>query len=124
MELSVPVLHAGPGERAGPPPALLALLDPGVGRMLAVVAAYGVVNLVIQVLVQPKIVGDRVGLSSTVTFMSLTVWAFVLGALGALLAVPLSLLVKGLLVDGDPKLQWLRPLLGDNAGSAAPPKSS
>jgi len=106
------------------PPALLALLDSGVGRMLAVVAAYGVVNLVIQVLVQPKIVGDRVGLSSTVTFMSLTVWAFVLGALGALLAVPLSLLVKGLLVDGDPKLQWLRPLLGDNAGSAAPAKSS
>jgi AI-2 transport protein TqsA len=56
--------------------------------------------------------------------MSLTVWAFVLGALGALLAVPLSLLVKGLLVDGDPRLQWLRPLLGDNAGSAAPAKSS
>ena len=40
--------------------------------MLAVVAAYGVVDLVILVLVQPKIVGDRVGLSSTVTFMSLT----------------------------------------------------
>ena len=92
--------------------------------MLAVVAAYGVVDLVILVLVQPKIVGDRVGLSSTVTSMSLTVGAFVLGAPGALPAVPLSLLVKGLLVDGDPTLQWLRPLLGDNAGSAAPAKSS
>ena len=121
MELSVPVLHAGPGERAGPPPALLALLDPGVGRMLAVVAAYGVVILL---LVQPRIVGDRVGLSSTVTSTSLTVRAFVPGAPGALPAVPLGLLVKGLLVDGDPKLQWLRPLLGDNAGSAAPAESS
>ena len=92
--------------------------------MLAVVAAYGVVDLVILVLVQPKIVGDRVGLSSTVTSMSLTVWAFVLGAPGALPAVPLSHLVKGLLVDGDPELQWLRPLLGDNTGTAAPARSS
>jgi AI-2 transport protein TqsA len=41
-------------------------------------------------------------------------WAFVLGPLGVLLAVPLSLLTKALFVDADPAAQWLRPLLGDS----------
>lgn len=97
------------------PPALLALLQAGVGRMVAVVAAYAVVNLVIQSVLQPKIVGDSVGLSPTLTFLSLVFWSFAAGPLGALLAVPLSLFVKAVLVDADPALAWLRPLLGDDA---------
>ena len=43
-----------------------------------------------------------------------------LGPLGALLAIPLSLLVKALLVDVDPSTRWLNPLIGDTARSAAP----
>ncbi len=97
------------------PPALLGLLEGGVGRMVAVVAAYSVINVVIQSFVQPKFVGDAVGLSVTLTFPSLVFWTFVLGPLGALLAVPMSLLVKALLVDVDPASQWLRPLLGDRS---------
>jgi AI-2 transport protein TqsA len=103
------------------PPALLGLLEGGVGRMVGVVVAYSVINVVIQSLLQPKFVGDAVGMSATLTFLSLVFWAFVIGPLGALLAVPLSLLVKALLIDTDPANQWLRPLLGDRAeaGSAA-----
>ena len=69
------------------------------------------VNFVIQSVIQPKIVGNAVGLSGTVTMFSLVFWATVLGALGALLAIPLSLLAKALLVEADPQARWLLPLL-------------
>jgi AI-2 transport protein TqsA len=101
------------------PPALLALLEHGAARMLAVVAVYSVINVAIQSFIQPRIVGNAVGLSATLTFLSLTFWTFILGPLGALLAVPLTLFVKALLVDADPALQWLRPLLGDNQGHSS-----
>ena len=103
------------------PVAVLALLEGGVGLMLAVIAVYSVINLVIQSIIQPRVVGDKVGMSATLTFLSLVVWAWVLGPLGALLAVPLSLLVKALLVDVDPTARWLGPLLAHSSGSPAPP---
>ncbi|GGN21480.1 putative PurR-regulated permease PerM [Actinoplanes campanulatus] len=93
------------------PPALLGLLQGGPHLMLAVIALYCVVNFVIQSIIQPKIVGDAVGLSATVSFLSLIFWAWVLGALGALLAIPLTLLAKGLLVDIDPSTRWINDLL-------------
>ena len=93
------------------PPALLALLQGGVRQAVLVVVAYSVINLVIQSLIQPKFVGDAVGLSVTLTFLSLVFWTFVIGPLGALLAVPLSLFAKALLVDADPDSRWLDPLI-------------
>ncbi len=95
------------------PVAVLGLLEGGWGLMLGVIAVYCLVNVVIQSVIQPKVVGDAVGLSATLTFLSLVFWAWVLGAVGALLAVPLSLLVKSLLVDIDPSSSWLKPLIGD-----------
>jgi predicted PurR-regulated permease PerM len=95
------------------PVAILGLLEGGVGLMLGVIAVYSVVNVVIQSVIQPKIVGDAVGLSTTLTFLSLVFWAWVLGGLGALLAIPLSLFVKALLIDIDPSSGWLNPLIGD-----------
>jgi predicted PurR-regulated permease PerM len=93
------------------PPALLALLDGGWSDMWAVVIVYSVLNFVIQTLIQPRFVGDSVGLSMTVTFIALLFWGWALGALGALLAIPLTLLVKALLVDVDPRGHWLDALL-------------
>ncbi len=95
------------------PVAVLGLLEGGVGLMLAVIVVYSLVNIVIQSVIQPKVVGDAVGLSATLSFLSLVFWAWVLGAVGALLAIPLSLLVKALFVDIDPATSWLRPLIGD-----------
>jgi AI-2 transport protein TqsA len=100
------------------PPAILALLEGGPSLMLAVIALYCVVNLIIQSVIQPKIVGDTVGLSGTVTMFSLVFWATVLGALGALLAIPLTLLVKALLVEADPQARWLLPLLAGKASES------
>jgi AI-2 transport protein TqsA len=106
------------------PPALLALLQGGVRQAVLVIVAYSVINFMIQSLLQPKFVGDAVGLSITLTFLSLVFWTFVIGPLGALLAVPLSLFAKALLVDADPDSRWLDPLItpsrqgdGDGPGS-------
>ena len=95
------------------PPAVLALLEGGPGLMLAVIAVYCVLNVIIQSVIQPKVVGDAVGLSTTLTFISLVFWTWVIGALGAVLAIPLSLLVKALLVDADPGSKWLGPLVAN-----------
>ena len=79
--------------------------------MLAVIVMYCVVNLVIQSIIQPRYVGNAVGLSTTLTFLSLVFWTWVLGPLGALLAVPMSLLFKAILVEADPDAGWMLPLI-------------
>jgi AI-2 transport protein TqsA len=99
------------------PPAMLALLDGGVREMLLVVAAYTAINVVTQSFILPKFLGDAVGLSTTMTFISLIVWTFVLGPLGAILAIPLSLLVRALLIDSDPKARWAGALISSKAAS-------
>jgi AI-2 transport protein TqsA len=93
------------------PPAVLGLLAGGWGEFVAILIVYSLLNFVVQTLVQPRFVGDSVGLSMTVTFIALLFWSWVLGALGALLAIPLTLLVKALLVDVDPRGHWLDALL-------------
>lgn len=93
------------------PPALIALLDGGFGLMLAVIVVYSVINVVIQSIIQPRYVGDAVGLSTTLTFLSLVFWTWVLGPLGALLAVPMSLLVRAILVEANPQNAWMMPLI-------------
>ena len=97
------------------PPALLGLLEGGWERMLAVIAVYSVLNFVVQSVIQPRFVGNAVGLSTTATFVSLVLWGWILGAVGAILAVPLTLLVKAVLVDVDPRARWVDALLGSDA---------
>jgi AI-2 transport protein TqsA len=101
------------------PPALLALVVGGWPLMLVVIAVYCVVNVTLQVLVQPKFVSDAVNLSLTLSFFSVIFWTFIIGPLGAILSIPLTLLVRALLLEGDPGARWLRWLSGD-AVTAAP----
>lgn len=93
------------------PPALLGLLDGGWQKMLAVIAVYSVINVVIQSFIQPKFVGDAVDLSLTLTFLSLAFWTWVIGPLGAILAIPLTLFAKALLIDIDPATRWAGSLM-------------
>ena len=102
------------------PPALLGLLGGGWKQMVVVIVVYAVLNLVIQSLIQPRFIGDSVGLSMTVTFLALVFWAWLLGPVGAILAIPLTLLAKALLVDIDPKAGWADALLCDSAGNRPP----
>lgn len=93
------------------PPALFALLTGGPVDAIWVVVIYSVINVVIQSFIQPKFTGDAVGLTPTVTFLSLVFWSSVAGALGAILAVPLTLAVKAFLVDADPRMSWFSTFL-------------
>lgn len=89
------------------PPAILALVDSGPWTALWVVVIYSVTNFVIQSIIQPKFTGDAVGLNLTTTFLSLVFWSSVIGALGTILAVPLTLFVKALFIDSDPRSAWV-----------------
>ncbi len=106
------------------PPALLALLDSGWTRMVWVIVVYCVFNVVVQSVIQPKFVGDAVGLSVTITFLSLVFWTWVLGALGALLAIPLTLLAKAVLLDIDPSTRWMDVLIGERAPGREKPAAA
>jgi AI-2 transport protein TqsA len=106
------------------PPALLGLLTGGPQLMVIVIVVYCGLNFVVQSIIQPRFIGDAVGLSVTVTFLALVFWAWLLGPLGAILAIPLTLLAKALLVDIDPQARWADALLRASAKEpdpAAPP---
>jgi predicted PurR-regulated permease PerM len=102
------------------PPALLGLLTGGPTLMVIVIVVYSVLNIVVQSVIQPRFIGDAVGLSVTVTFVALVFWAWLLGPLGAILAIPLTLLCKALLVDIDPQARWADALLRDSAKEPDP----
>ncbi|GAA1057563.1 AI-2E family transporter [Agromyces luteolus] len=95
------------------PPLVFGFLSGGWPVFIAVLLVYGVVNAVVQSIVQPKVVGGAVRLSETITFVSVLFWALVIGPVGAVLAVPLTLLVRSILLDADPTLAWWRPATGD-----------
>ena len=102
------------------PPALLGLLEGGPWMMLAVVAVYCVINVIIQSVIQPKVVGDVVGLTATLSFVSLIFWTWVIGPLGAILAIPLTVLAKAVLLDMDPRAHWLSVLVSPGSPAASP----
>ena len=102
------------------PPAIIGLLEGGPALMVGVIVVYSVINVVIQSVIQPRYVGDAVGLSPTITLISLIFWAWALGALGALLAVPFSLLMRAILVEADPTTHWVLPILSGHLATEPP----
>ena len=101
------------------PPALLSLFEGGWQQMLLVIVAYIILNSVLTSLIPPYFIGDAVGLSMVITLLSVIFWAWVLGPLGAVLAVPLTLLVKAVLIDADPRAVWAQTFV--SAGPRARP---
>ena len=75
------------------PPTALTLLEGGMGRAIAVFASFVVVNIVSDNILKPKFMGSGLGISPLTIILSLMVWSFVLGPMGALLAVPLTIAI-------------------------------
>jgi predicted PurR-regulated permease PerM len=96
---------------AAVPALLLALVQLGPGPALAAAAGYLVVNIVMGNVVEPRFMGKGVGLSTLVVFLSLVFWGWVLGPVGMLLSVPLTMIVK-LALEAGPDTRWLAVLLG------------
>lgn len=76
------------------PPILIALLMLGWFQALLVAIGYFVVNTVIGTMLEPRILGRALGMSPVVVFLSMVVWGWVLGPVGALLSVPLTMILK------------------------------
>ena len=76
------------------PAVLLALVQLGVGSALFTTLGFVVVNVVLGNLVEPKLMGRRLSLSTLVVFLSLVFWGWVLGPIGMILSVPMTSLAK------------------------------
>jgi predicted PurR-regulated permease PerM len=96
---------------AAVPAVMLAMVQLGVSSALLVAGVYVAVNVLIGSVIEPRYMGKGLGLSTLVVFVSLVFWGWVLGPVGMLLSVPLTITVK-LALDCKPETQWLGHLLG------------
>jgi predicted PurR-regulated permease PerM len=93
-------------------PALLlsAILVGTVGHALMVALGYVVVNTLFGNILEPNLMGRRLGLSTLVVVLSLLFWYWVWGPMGALLSVPLTVVMK-IWLENTPDLRWVAVLL-------------
>jgi predicted PurR-regulated permease PerM len=83
----------------------------GVGHVLFTVLGYVVVNVVIGNVIEPRVLGRGMGLSTLVVFISLVFWGWVLGSVGMFLSVPLTMIVK-IELEHNEDTRWIAVLLG------------
>jgi AI-2 transport protein TqsA len=100
------------------PPTILALLDGGIGAAIAVLVGYVAINFVQDNFLQPIVLGTELNLSPLVVFVGVIVWAWVLGAAGALLAVPLTVGLVAIL-EASPSSRAIAMLLRNRADEPA-----
>ncbi len=75
------------------PPVLMAYAQYGLPTALVVLVGYVLINGGVQNFYQPKVMGQRLKISPVIVFIGLFIWGYLLGGIGAILAVPLTLLV-------------------------------
>ena len=92
------------------PAVLLALVQFGVGTAALVGVGYVIVNIIFGSIIEPKIMGKGLGLSTLVVFLSLIFWGWLLGPIGMLLSIPLTIMVK-IALDVQPNTKWIATLL-------------
>jgi predicted PurR-regulated permease PerM len=109
---------------AAVPAIALAWLQLGPGEALVVAAGFGGINLAIGA-IEPRVMGDALGLSALVVLVSMVVWGWLLGPVGALVSAPLTMVIKHVLAHSD-ELRWMAELLGPTPkpiGKARPGES-
>lgn len=95
---------------AAVPAVALAFLQFGVGGAAATAAVYVGSNMVMGNVVEPRLMGRSLGLSTLVVFLSLIFWGWLLGSVGMLLSVPLTMIVK-IALESSEDSRWLAVLL-------------
>ncbi len=110
------------------PPVLLSLMTAGAGEALLVMSGYIAINTALGSIIEPALVGQRLGLSILAVVLSLLVWGWVLGPVGMFLAVPLTMAVRiGFRYTRD--FRWVAILLAqkapplDSEGNPIPPEA-
>jgi len=95
---------------AAVPAILLALIQLGWPSALLTMLGYLVVNITIGNFLEPRVMGRSLGLSTLVVFLSLLFWGWVLGPIGMVLSVPLTMIVKIALAANE-GTRWVAVLL-------------
>jgi predicted PurR-regulated permease PerM len=93
------------------PAVLLALVQLGGESAALTATGYLVIGTILGNIVEPRVMGRRLGMSTLVVFLSLIFWGYLLGVVGALLCVPLTMTVK-LACEASEDTQWIAVLLG------------
>jgi predicted PurR-regulated permease PerM len=96
---------------AAVPTTLLALIQLGPFYALLTALGYITTNMVMGNVIEPRYMGRELGLSTLVVFLSLVFWGWVLGPVGMLLSVPLTMLLK-IAFESSRDTQWLAILMG------------
>ena len=92
------------------PAILLALIQLGVAPALLTCLGYVVVNVIFGSILEPRFMGRGLGLSTLVVFLSLVFWGWILGPVGMILSVPLTMIVKIALESSD-DTHWIAVML-------------
>jgi predicted PurR-regulated permease PerM len=98
------------------PPVLLAIIQVGFFKAMIIAAGFVVINVVIGSVIEPRFMGRGLGLSTLVVFLSLLFWGWVLGPVGMLLSVPLTITAK-IALDSREESRWIAVLLGPESGT-------
>jgi predicted PurR-regulated permease PerM len=96
---------------AAVPTMLLAVIQLGLGSMIWTGIGYLVVNLIMGNVVEPRVMGKGLGLSTLVVFLSLIVWGYIFGSVGMFLSVPLTMTIK-IMLEERKDTKWMAVLLG------------
>jgi len=104
------------------PPVLLALIQTGPQTALLVAIGYLVINTVIGNVLEPRIMGKGLGVSTLAIFISLLFWGWLFGTVGMFLAVPLTAAVV-IALDANPHTRPLAILLGPEIAEVAAPEA-
>ncbi len=96
---------------AAVPAILITLLQLGSVSALILTLVYVSVNVIIGSIIEPKVMGKGLGLSTLIVFLSLLFWGWLLGMVGMLLSIPLTIMVK-IAFDANDSTKWLAVLLG------------
>lgn len=108
---------------AAVPAILLALIEFGIGRALLATAGYLAVNFILENMIEPRLMGRRLGLSTLVVFLSLIFWGSLLGLLGMVLSIPLTMILK-LACESSESTRWLAVILGPEPSPESIPPAS
>ena len=105
------------------PPAIMALVQFGWQTALIVVALYIIINFVVDNVIKPKFIQEGVNISASITFLSLTVFAWVLGPIGAILAVPMAIIIQAVFANRE-ETRWMAYLMGSGEEPYDPEQES